>query len=974
MSRSETPNASSRGPLAGERLFAPHAPRYRSVRRPKKEPAIDMPRFAATPPRFAAVPVSALREVRRLRTASCAACSITALTLLVAACGGGGGGGRQAAPTPPPPPAPPPTTISGRAALGLVQNAAVGVQDAGGQELGSATTDSAGRFEDADLGNHAGTLRILVEPATDGSSAYLCDLISGCAAGDGAAHAFGDAVPYEVTLAAVVPTEEIEYAIQVTPFTTAAARRADVLGERTEANVRQANEEMAEALEDVIALMLQEPVDLDDDFPAVPIIDLTGSDGTDLAAADISQAEAMVTLLAIAVLRVADGGEDLGAVLDDLADGFAEAGRLVENDALASAGHAFDIADLLTATADIVAELGDAPSAASAALELLGLADGDARTEVALRLDRLAVAFDAVTVDIAVEQVDSDDDGLPDLDEIAGGTDPADPDTDGDGILDGDDPLPLDVDTDGDGVGDSQDTDDDGDGVDDLDDAFPLDASKTVDPAVFPPARRFAASCETPRTGMDATSGRPFEDRQGSAHDEKLWLRSWSDDLYLWYDEIEHVDPVGYSVADYFRRLRTFARTPSGAYKDQFHFTYDTAYWRQLSQSGVSAGYGAEWVIIASRPPREVAVAFTEPDSPATEAGLGRGARVIAIDGVDMETGSDVDTLNAGLFPAEVGESHEFVVRDLGATETRTVTLTAGEIVTRPVQHVRTLDTDTGPVGYLLFTSHIAPAEGQLVEAMRGFEEAGIADLIVDLRYNGGGYLDIANQLAFMIAGPAAASGRTFDELRFNDKHTVFNPVTGRGLRPTAFHESTLGFTDGLPAGDALPSVNLPRVYVLTTDDTCSASEAIINGLRGIDVEVLLVGGTTCGKPYGFYPADNCGTTYFSVQFQSVNAKGFGEYPDGFSPANLPRVEGVPVPGCAVADDFDHRLGDPAERLLSTALDHRATAACPAPTAVLFARRSLRHAPPSADDAVGRAHANGATRPGLPGAWLREPR
>ena len=846
------------------------------------------------------------------------------------------------------------------------------VLDAGGAELASATTDADGRFEDADLGSYAGTLRIVVEPAADGSSAYLCDLISGCAASDGAAHAFGDAVPYEVTLAAVVPAAEIDYEVQVTPFTTAAARRADALGERNEANVRQANTEMAEALEDVLALMLQQPVDLADDLPAVPIVDLTGSDGIDLATADISRAEAMVTLLAIAVLRVAGGGEDLGAVLDDLADGFAEAGRLVENDAMAGARDAFDIADLLTAAADLVADLGGAPSATSPALELLGLADDDARADIALRLERLATAFDAVTADIVVEQVDSDGDGLPDLDEIADGTDPALADTDGDGIPDGDDPLPLDLDTDGDGVGDSQDTDDDGDGVDDIEDAFPLDAAKTVDPAVFLPARNFAASCAEPRTGVD-DRGRPFEDRQGSAHDEKLWLRSWSDDLYLWYNEIEHVDPVGFSVADYFRRLRTFARTPSGAYKDQFHFTYDTAYWRQLSQSGVSAGYGAEWVIIARRPPREVAVAFTEPDSPATEAGLGRGARVIAIDGVDMETGSDVDTLNAGLFPGAVGESHEFIVRDLGATETRTVTLTAGEIVTRPVQHVRTLDTDAGTVGYLLFTSHLAPAEGQLVEAMRAFEEEGVTDLVVDLRYNGGGYLDIANQLAFMIAGPAAASGRTFDELRFNAKHTVFNPVTGRALTPTAFHETTLGFTDGLPAGDALPSVNLPRVYVLTTDDTCSASEAIINGLRGIDVEVILVGGTTCGKPYGFYPADNCGTTYFSVQFQSVNAKGFGEYPDGFSPANLPRVEGVPVPGCAAADDFDHRLGDPAERLLSTALGHRATATCPAPAGV-SAKRALRYAPLSPDDAVGRAHPYGTTRRGLPGAWLRESR
>ena len=532
-------------------------------------------------------------------------------------------------------------------------------------------------------------------------------------------------------------------------------------------------------------------------------------------------------------------------------------------------------------------------------------------------------------------------------------------------------PPPPPVDTDNDGTADDQDTDDDGDGVADVDDAFPLDPERTVDPNVFADAADHAASCAAPRSGADSFTGRPFEDRQGSARDEKLWLRSWSDDLYLWYDEIEHVDPVGYPVLDYFDLLRTFARTPSGARKDQFHFTYDTATWRQLSQSGVSAGYGAQWVLLAASPPREVVVAFTEPDSPAAGVELARGARVIAIDGVDVANGDDVDTLNAGLFPNAIGESHEFVVRDLGTEETRTVILTAAEVVSQPVQDVQTLDTPSGPVGYLSFTTHIAPAEGQLVDAFRRFESDAVADLVLDLRYNGGGYLDIANQLAFMVAGPAAAAGRTFDELRFNDKHPDINPVTGRVLTPTPFHETTLGFTDGFPAGDPLPAVNLPRVYVLTTANTCSASEAIINGLRGIGVEVVQVGTTTCGKPYGFYPEDNCGTTYFSVQFQSVNAMGFGDYPDGFSPENLGRVEGVELPGCAVADDFDHLLGAPDEGLLAAALGHRETGSCPVASGAPPARPPRVHAPLSTDGTGGPRGLAPTGRPGLPGAWMR---
>ena len=61
---------------------------------------------------------------------------------------------------------------------------------------------------------------------------------------------------------------------------------------------------------------------------------------------------------------------------------------------------------------------------------------------------------------------------------------------------------------------------------------------------------------------------------------------------------------------------------------------------------------------------------------------------------------------------------------------------------------------------------------------------------------------------------------------------------------------------------------------MLTGDNTCSASESIINSLRGIGVEVIQIGLTTCGKPYGFYPQDNCGTTYFSIEFKGVNAQG----------------------------------------------------------------------------------------------------
>ena len=465
---------------------------------------------------------------------------------------------------------------------------------------------------------------------------------------------------------------------------------------------------------------------------------------------------------------------------------------------------------------------------------------------------------------------------------------------------------------------------------------------------VFEPADLFDNLCANPRQ-PDPQSGDTFLDMAGASVDENNWLRSWSNDTYLWYDEIVDRDPGLYATPEYFRLLKTTQKTPSGADKDRFHFTYPTEEWIALSQSGVSVGYGAYITLLRRSPPREAVVAYTEPHSPADAAGLARGTRILEIDGVDLVNGgtqADVDVLNAGLFPSAEGESHEFVVQDLGATQTRTVTMQAVPVTSDPVQHVTVLDTDSGPVGYLLFNDFIATAERELFYAFEELSDAGITDLVLDLRYNGGGYLDIASQLGFMVAGAAAAQGRVFEELQFNDKHREFDPVTGRRLSSLLFHTTSVGFT--VHDEEPLPSVNLPRVFVLTGPGTCSASESVINGLRGIDVEVVQIGSTTCGKPYGFYAADNCGTTYFTVQFRGNNAKGFGDYSDGFSPANVAGIEGTEIPGCSVADDFNQGFADPDEARLQAALRYRMDGSCPAPTGIAarstdsgFARKSF---------------------------------
>ena len=491
-------------------------------------------------------------------------------------------------------------------------------------------------------------------------------------------------------------------------------------------------------------------------------------------------------------------------------------------------------------------------------------------------------------------------------------------DTDGDGVVDALDAFPNDpgetTDTDQDGAGDNSDLDDDNDGAADAIDEHPHDRRVSVSPGLFRPSTDFAAHCASPRTGVD-TEGRPFPDLTGSVAHENNWLRSWSNEEYLWYDEIVDADPTHHDTPAYFDLMRTFAQTPSGRDKDRFHFTWDTEDYLKASNTGVAVGYGADWAILQSRPPREIRIAFTEPNSPVSRAGLTRGAHVIAIDGASVVDG-DAAVLNDGLFPESDGETHTFVVRDLGAEASaeRTVVLTAEEVAADPVQNDQIIQHGGRRVAYMAFHDHNRVAEGELATAMRRFRTSGAQDLVLDLRYNGGGLLYVAAQLGYMIAGQASA-GKVFDGIQYNDKRSAEN---------LAFP-----FISVDSDNRALPSLDLERVFVLASGRTCSASESVINGLRGIDVEVILIGGTTCGKPYGFLPADNCGTTYFSIQFQSVNDKGFGDFADGFVPVVGGGTEPWEVPGCLVADDFDHVLGDRNEARLSAALGYMSNGRCP---------------------------------------------
>jgi C-terminal processing protease CtpA/Prc len=439
--------------------------------------------------------------------------------------------------------------------------------------------------------------------------------------------------------------------------------------------------------------------------------------------------------------------------------------------------------------------------------------------------------------------------------------------------------------------------------------------------------------CAVPRTEADS-NGDTFLDVQGTAMHEKMWLRSWTNDTYLWYNEVDDNNPSSFSIADFFSQLKTNELTLSGESKDNFHFSQSTEEYNKRTQSGVTSGYGISWEYISTTAPRRAIVRFTEPNSPAAIASVTRGFELKEINGIDFINATDqadVDKINAALSPSDAAQTFNFVFSNTAGVVLLDTDLTSANIELQPVQNVKIIDTTAGKMGYMQFNSFIRTGQDGLIDAFQEFVDQGINELIIDLRYNGGGLLAMASQVAYMVAGNAQTNNQTFETLQFNDKYPNVDPVTGNTLQPTPFYTREIDWTTNKFTNNSLPSVELTRLFILATDYTCSASEAVINGLRGVDVEVVLIGDTTCGKPFGFYATDNCSTTYFTIQFQGVNAKDFGDYSNGFSPVSSPIFDDQ-LPGCLVTDDFTQALGNENESLFAAAIDYAETGSCPIET------------------------------------------
>ena len=357
-------------------------------------------------------------------------------------------------------------------------------------------------------------------------------------------------------------------------------------------------------------------------------------------------------------------------------------------------------------------------------------------------------------------------------------------------------------------------------------------------------------------------------------------------DIYLWYQSI----PASFNARSYadpnktMEAVRAYSIEPGYSQPvDRWSFAVLKKDWDKQSQ-GISSDFGMNVFFFNST---DLRVSAVERASPAGRAGIQRSWRVKQINGnANMSTSNADFIVNAVYY----SNSSTFIFTRPSGTDT-TITLTASSYQQHPLLLDTVYNAGAKNVGYMVFNSFLGDTteiKNEFQRVFNRFTSQGVQDVIVDLRYNGGGYVSMENALGNYLVPVAGNGGLAITE-KFNDKYTNFN--TSTYFRKTG-------------------SLDLGRLFVIVSKQTASASELLINSLKPY-MDVQLVGPTpTHGKPVGFFPIPVQDWYIFPVSFRTVNKNGDGNYFNGLS-LNYKVIDGL-----------DKFWGDRSENCLASTLNY----------------------------------------------------
>ncbi|MDQ1232025.1 S41 family peptidase [Sphingomonas sp. SORGH_AS_0879] len=388
-----------------------------------------------------------------------------------------------------------------------------------------------------------------------------------------------------------------------------------------------------------------------------------------------------------------------------------------------------------------------------------------------------------------------------------------------------------------------------------------------------------------------------------SLRNRQNWVSAQMNEWYLFPETLPaSLDPSPYAtVSDYIDALTATARAQR---KDRY-FTYITSIKEEDAyyNSGADAGFGFRLTTDATQSKLLIAESFES--GVALAAGIDRGTEIRGIG----TTASDIRSIQAivsadpnngisdALGPDTAGTTRYFTVADTSGA-VRTVALTKAAYTLQPVSpnYGTQIITDNGQrYGYINLRTFIGTADPQLRAAFATFKQQGITQVVVDLRYNGGGSIDIADLFNNLLGG----TRQTSDVMGY----IAFRPSKASNNRTTYFAPQP-------------ESIAPTRIAFIGTGGTASASELVLNRtLPYLGSASGLIGANTYGKPVGQIARDNarCDDRLRVIAISLQNANRQGDYYNGLA--------GIVPASCRASDDLTRRMGDPQEASTRAALD-----------------------------------------------------
>ncbi|VVV00250.1 hypothetical protein FVB9532_01516 [Mesonia oceanica] len=336
--------------------------------------------------------------------------------------------------------------------------------------------------------------------------------------------------------------------------------------------------------------------------------------------------------------------------------------------------------------------------------------------------------------------------------------------------------------------------------------------------------------------------------------------------------------------------------------EDRFSFIVSDYEVLEDALQGTSYTNGMEYGLIRNEDSGAIFgyVRYVLPNTTAAEKGIKRGMIFNRVDGIEITANNYRELFSPYTYTIGLANYENGNLTPLDEE----YTLTKYEYTENPVYIRKTIDHANKKIGYLMYNGFTSNYDNELNDAFAYFKAENIDDLVIDLRYNGGGSVETSNDLASMVTGQF--NGELFTTQVYNDN----------------FENEERYFNNRISTGGTINSLNLNKVYVITTGSTASASELLIASLRPY-IDVIQVGTTTTGKYQGsvtLYDSPNFSRTNANIGhkyamqpliLKTVNANGFTDYFNGLTP----NIE--------IGEDYENLgiLGEPTEPLLQAALN-----------------------------------------------------